>query len=67
MVMTEVNIIENEKGWWIDTRATHHISNDRTTFKNHEMVGARIEFVMGNSTIAKVVGKGDVEKFQKKL
>lgn len=30
-MVTEVNIVENEE-WWIDTRVTHYISNDRTTF-----------------------------------
>lgn len=60
-MIIEVNIVGNEKGWWIDTRTTSHISNDRTTLKNYETVGARIELFMGNLVTSNVMEKCDVE------
>lgn len=52
-VVSEVNIVGNKKGWWIDTGATHPIFNDRITFKNYKMVGAGIKLFMGNSATIK--------------
>jgi hypothetical protein len=60
-VISEVNMVVNASGWWVDTGATCHICREKSLFKTYEKVGVEIELYMGNLTTTKVVGKGTVE------
>ena len=60
-MVTEAFVAGNQVEWWIDTGATRHISGDRNAFRTYELVGDDKVLYMGNSSSAKVVGKGTVE------
>ena len=60
-LITEVNLVSYDAGWWVDTGATRHICGDKNMFKKYEIVGDSIDLYMGNSSTLKVAGKGTVE------
>ena len=60
-VMTEVNMVSIEKGWWIDTGATRHICSDINLFSKYNKVVDGKKLFMGNATSSKVEGKGIVK------
>ena len=63
-VISEVNMIDNVKGWWIDTGATRHICGDKALFSTFEDVTSDEKLYMGNSSTSSVKGKGKIwQKF----
>jgi hypothetical protein len=42
-VISEVNMVVNASGWWVDTGATRHICGEKNLFKTYEKVGDEIE------------------------
>ncbi|WRX18299.1 hypothetical protein QQP08_010786 [Theobroma cacao] len=38
VVVSEVNIFQDDKAWWIDTSATNHVCNNKSFFKTLEAV-----------------------------
>ena len=50
-VISEVNLVgSNPKAWWIDMGATRHVCFDKKMFSIPELVEARGNVFMGNST-----------------
>ena len=60
-IVTEVNMVSVEKGWWIDTSATRHICSDRNLFSEYNKVADGEKLFVGNATSSKVEGKGIVK------
>ena len=60
-MVTEAFVAGDQVEWWIDTGATRHISGNRNSFTTYELVGGDKVLHMGNSSSAKVVGKGTIE------
>ena len=61
VVVTKVNMVSIEKGWWIDTGATRHICSDKNMFSEYNKVVDGEKLFMGNATSSKVEGKGIVK------
>ncbi|GJT56743.1 hypothetical protein Tco_0991797 [Tanacetum coccineum] len=55
-MISEAFSLEEEKSWWVDSRATQHVCNDQTIFKTHEPSYSML--YMGNHSTAQVKGKG---------
>ena len=60
-VVSEVNLIgSNPKEWWIDTGATRHICYNKELFHTFSPTDTGEKLFMGNSSISKVLGKGNI-------
>jgi hypothetical protein len=60
--ISEVNVIKGKvPGWWYDTRATIHISYDKSLFKTYHEIDGDQEIQMGNDVRSKVIGKRNVD------
>lgn len=59
-VISEVNLVEDTKEWWMDTGSTCHVCLDQNLFSSYHPVDNGEEIFMGNSSTSKVVGKGNV-------
>ncbi|XP_077226408.1 uncharacterized protein LOC143859638 [Tasmannia lanceolata] len=60
-MISEVNFVEGEDAWWIDSGATNHVCKDRSVFSTYVTVEDGNVIYMGNSSTAEVKGKGKVE------
>ncbi|KAH7859907.1 hypothetical protein Vadar_006955 [Vaccinium darrowii] len=60
-VIFEINMLEDAKDWWIDSRATRHVCNDRTLFSTYEPVSDGEVLYMGNYSTTAVKGKRKVD------
>ena len=61
VVLSEINIVENDMAWWIDSGATRHVCNNKRFFKTREVVDENIVLYMRNFAIFHVKGIGSVE------
>uniref|UniRef100_A0A2N9IC33 CCHC-type domain-containing protein n=1 Tax=Fagus sylvatica TaxID=28930 RepID=A0A2N9IC33_FAGSY len=59
-VVSEVNLVGDTKEWWVDTGATRHICSDKNMFSKYHSVEHGEQLFMGNSSTARVEGKGKV-------
>jgi hypothetical protein len=59
-VVSEVNLVGDTKEWWENTGATRHICLDKKMFSTYHSVEHGKQFFMGNSSTARVEGKGKV-------
>ena len=59
-VISEINMISNVKGWWVDTGATRHICEDTNLFSEFTPITGGEKLYMGNSSTSVVEGKGTV-------
>lgn len=60
VVVSETNLVGNDKEWWVDTAATRHICSDRKMFSTYQKVDHGDQIFMGNSATSKVEGQGKV-------
>jgi hypothetical protein len=58
--VSEVNLVRDTKEWWVDTGATCHIYSDKKMFFTYHSIERGKQLFMGNSSTAKVEGKGKV-------
>ena len=59
-IVTEINMVSNVRGWWIDTGATRHICGDKNLFSEFKQIIDGEQLYMGNSSASNVEGKGNV-------
>uniref|UniRef100_A0A2N9G4N1 Retrovirus-related Pol polyprotein from transposon TNT 1-94-like beta-barrel domain-containing protein n=1 Tax=Fagus sylvatica TaxID=28930 RepID=A0A2N9G4N1_FAGSY len=59
-MMLTVNLVGDTKEWWVDTGATRHICSDKKMFSTYHSIEHGEQLFMGNSSTAKVEGKGKV-------
>ena len=60
VVVTEISMVSNVKGWWIDTGATRHISGAKNMFSEYKQINDGEKLYMGNSSASNVEGNGNV-------
>ena len=60
VVVFEVNLVGDTKEWWVDTGATRHICSNKKMFSTYHSVEHGEQLFMGNSSTARVEGKGKV-------
>ncbi|XP_075112339.1 uncharacterized protein LOC142182195 [Nicotiana tabacum] len=60
-MISEINVIENDNSWWIDTGATKYVCSDRSFFKSLTSVDDGTVLYMGNSSTVEVKGMGQVK------
>lgn len=58
-MITEVNLINNNDGWWVDTGASRHVCHDKIYFKNYALADNN-KVLLGDSHSTKVLGMGEV-------
>ncbi|GKV32127.1 hypothetical protein SLEP1_g40756 [Rubroshorea leprosula] len=56
-MFTELLVINNEDDWWLDSRATCHVTPFKSSFKTYEEMNGEKSVFMGNSSTCAVVGK----------
>ena len=56
-VVSEVNLITNNKDWWVSTGATRHICSKKILFIEYQKLEHDEQLFMGNSAVFKVEGK----------
>ncbi|KAK0601893.1 hypothetical protein LWI29_028495 [Acer saccharum] len=59
-MISEINALEDDTTWWIDSSATRHVCMDRSLFTTNEKVDDGNILYMGNSSTATIEGKGNV-------
>ncbi|KAA0036703.1 pol polyprotein [Cucumis melo var. makuwa] len=59
-VISECNMVNNSKEWWVDTGATHHIYANKNMFTSYVSVSNGEQLFMGNFSMSKVEGQGKV-------
>ncbi|KAK0602070.1 hypothetical protein LWI29_030047 [Acer saccharum] len=59
-MISEINALEDDTAWWIDSSATRHVCMDRSLFTTNEKVDDGNILYMGNSSTATIEGKGNV-------
>ncbi|GKD66649.1 hypothetical protein Tco_1308757 [Tanacetum coccineum] len=60
-MISEVNLVgSNNSNWWVDTRATRHVCDDKSMFHSFRSVDNGEKLYMGNSTTADIKREGDV-------
>ena len=60
-MISEINVLEDDNAWWIDSGATKHVCKDRSLFKSYKAMDDGSVLYMGNSSTAIVKGKGNVQ------
>ncbi|XP_073130327.1 uncharacterized protein [Henckelia pumila] len=58
-VICETNMVDDPRGWWIDTGSTSHVCAEKDMYSTYATVGDRKLF-MENSATSEVVGVGNV-------
>ena len=61
MINDQINIVQSDNDWWVDSGASKHICKDRSLFKNLVPVEEGKVLYMGNSSTVAVKGIGQVE------
>nr|GEV91722.1 zinc finger, CCHC-type [Tanacetum cinerariifolium] len=51
--------LEEEKSWWVDSKATRHVCNDQTMFKTYKPSNCML--YMGNHSTTQVKGNGKID------
>ncbi|KAE8645657.1 hypothetical protein Csa_020469 [Cucumis sativus] len=59
-VISECNMVDNSKEWWVDTGATRHICANKDMFTSYVPVSSGAQLFMGNSSTSKVEGQDKV-------
>ncbi|XP_075106989.1 uncharacterized protein LOC142179980 [Nicotiana tabacum] len=59
-MLSECNLVENPKEWWIDSGTTRHACAIKEAFATYSTTGPEEEFSMGNTATAKIEGYGKI-------
>lgn len=61
MVILEVNMIEHDCEWWLNSEATRHVIFYKNMLKSFQGVGDDNVIYIRNSSTTKVLGQGKVD------
>ncbi|XP_073062026.1 uncharacterized protein [Primulina eburnea] len=61
-MITELNMVEEDFSWWVDTGATKHVCKNKEFFKNLKVMNDPNAVVyMGNASTTSILGTGEVD------
>ncbi|KAK9094833.1 hypothetical protein Scep_026302 [Stephania cephalantha] len=60
-MISEINVVENDMAWWVDSGATRHVCKNKRFFKTMEAVDENTVLYMGNDATVPVKGIGSVD------
>lgn len=60
-MISEIFCVQDDLSWWIDSGASRHVCKDRHLFKTFKEVDNGEVLYMGNDSMAKVLGVGQVK------
>ena len=60
-MISEINTLDDENGWWVDSGATRHVCKDKTLFTKLDETNNGEVLYMGNAATALVKGKGTID------
>ena len=63
-MITKLNMTRaktKSQDWWLDSRATIHVCNDKSYFKTYIEIKEIEKVLIGNHVIAEVLRKGSME------
>ena len=60
-MITEIHMVNDDEGWWVDSGATCHVTPHRNVFKTYEEINGDKAMFMGNSSTSSVMGNGTVQ------
>ena len=49
-MISEVNMIQDDDSWWVDSGATRHVCKDNALFKTYEPMEDNVPLYMENSS-----------------
>ncbi|GAA0180990.1 hypothetical protein LIER_30185 [Lithospermum erythrorhizon] len=49
-MISEINVVQNDNDWWVDSSATRHVCKDKLSFKTYEPVKETTFVYMGNKS-----------------
>jgi len=61
MINDQINIVQSDNDWWVDSGASKHVCKDRSLFKTLVLVEDGKVLYMANTSIVDVKGIGQVE------
>ncbi|KAM3394469.1 hypothetical protein P3S68_003471 [Capsicum galapagoense] len=59
-MLSECNIVENPREWWMDSSATRHICENKELFAAFDLAQSEEKIYMRNSATVKVEGMGKI-------
>lgn len=59
-MISEINLVGSEEGWWADSGASRHVCHDKNLFQNYVPVEKDKKVLLGDFHSIKVLGMGDV-------
>ncbi|XP_048431994.1 uncharacterized protein LOC125473355, partial [Pyrus x bretschneideri] len=57
-MISEINVVDGSKGWWVDTGASCHVCYDHSIFKTYSVAEGR-KVMLGDSHSTDVAGTGE--------
>ena len=60
-MITEINHLEGNEGWWIDSGASRHMCFDRDWFKSYSPMENGKNILLGDSHTTQVLGSGEIQ------
>lgn len=59
-MITEINMVEESRDWWVDSRDTMHVCYDKDWFKVLTPYEKPKDIMLGNSHTTQILDEGDV-------
>ena len=60
-MISEINMVDDSKGWWVDLGATRHVCCDQDWFKVYTPYENPKDILLGDSHTTQILGEGNVE------
>ena len=60
-MLTEILMVSNDEGWWVDSGATCHVTPHKSVFKTYEAINGEKAMFMGNSSTSTIMGNGTMQ------
>ena len=60
-MISEINMVDDSKGWWVDSGATRHVCCNQDWFKVYTPYENPKDILLGDSHTTQILGEGNVE------